>query len=161
MTDLVQASSETTVSWSSSPLIVSRDFFSHQTWARFQTGGARPVYSDVTIYKFWYIIFMTYAVCVSIFITSPLGVAVGFFVSIRKFIYKILKSVSFWLHGCCGEWKGSARKPVNHTSWVAVDTPTDCPRAIRNCCIIESFFWRCCFLTLSLLTIMLVYGLLT
>ena len=40
MTGLVQTSSETTRSWSSSPLIVSRDFFSHQTWARFQPGGA-------------------------------------------------------------------------------------------------------------------------
>ena len=29
-----------TGSWSSSPLIVSRDSFSHQTWARFQPGGA-------------------------------------------------------------------------------------------------------------------------
>ena len=36
----VKPSSEATRSWSSSPLIVSRDSFSHQTWARFQTGGA-------------------------------------------------------------------------------------------------------------------------
>ena len=34
------SSSEATGSWSSSPLIVSRDSFSHQTWARFQPGGA-------------------------------------------------------------------------------------------------------------------------
>ena len=30
------------LSWSLSPLIVSRDSFSHQNWARFQTGGAQP-----------------------------------------------------------------------------------------------------------------------
>ena len=40
MSGLVQTSSEATRSWSSSPLIVSRDSFSHQTLARFQAGGA-------------------------------------------------------------------------------------------------------------------------
>ena len=43
MTFPVQTSSKATRSWSSSPLIVSRDSFSHQTCARFQTGGAKPV----------------------------------------------------------------------------------------------------------------------
>ena len=33
-----------------------------------------------------------------------------------------------------GRW---ARKPVNHTSWVAVVTPTDRPKSVRNCCLIE------------------------
>ena len=27
-----------------------------------------------------------------------------------------------WLHCCCGEWEAWARKPLNHTSWVAVVT---------------------------------------
>ena len=31
------------------------------------------------------------------------------------------------------------RKPVNHTSWVAVVTPTDRPKSVRNCCLIELF----------------------
>ena len=35
-----------------------------------------------------------------------------------------------------GRW---ARKPVNHTSWVAVATPTDRPKSVRNCCLIEFF----------------------
>ena len=35
-----------------------------------------------------------------------------------------------------GRW---ARKPVNHISWVAVATPTDRPKSVRNCCIIELF----------------------
>ena len=34
-------------------------------------------------------------------------------------------------------WEGWARKPVNHTSWVAVVTPTD--RSVRNRCVIEFF----------------------
>ena len=35
-----------------------------------------------------------------------------------------------------GRW---ARKPVNHTSWVAVVTPTDRPKSVHNCCLIELF----------------------
>ena len=35
-----------------------------------------------------------------------------------------------------GRW---ARKPVNHTSWVAVVTPTDRLKSVRNCCLIELF----------------------
>ena len=30
-------------------------------------------------------------------------------------------------------------KPVNHTSWVAVVTPTDRPKSVRNCCLSELF----------------------
>ena len=30
-------------------------------------------------------------------------------------------------------------KPVNHTSWVAVVTPTDRPKSVRNRCVIELF----------------------
>ena len=33
-----------------------------------------------------------------------------------------------------GRW---ARKPVNHTSWMAVVTPTDRPKSVRNRCLIE------------------------
>ena len=35
-----------------------------------------------------------------------------------------------------GRW---ARKPVNHTSWVAVATPTDRPKSVHNRCLIELF----------------------
>ena len=49
------------------------------------------------------------------------------------------KCVSFWLHGCCGEWEGGPVNQVNHTSWVAVVTPTDRPKSVRNCCWIELF----------------------
>ena len=31
------------------------------------------------------------------------------------------------------------RKPVNHTSWVAVVTPTERPKSVRNRCDIELF----------------------
>ena len=35
-----------------------------------------------------------------------------------------------------GRW---TRKPVNHTSWVAVVTPTDRPKSVRNRCLIDLF----------------------
>ena len=35
-----------------------------------------------------------------------------------------------------GRW---ARKPVNYTSWVAVVTPTDRPKSVRNRYVIELF----------------------
>ena len=44
-----------------------------------------------------------------------------------------------------GRW---ARKPVNHTSWVAVVTPIDRPKSVRNCCLIELFCGVVCVVTL-------------
>ena len=39
----------------------------------------------------------------------------------------------------CGEWEGGAVNQVNHTSWVAVVTPTDRRKSVRNRCLIELF----------------------
>ena len=41
-----------------------------------------------------------------------------------------------------------ARKPVNHTSWMAVVTPTDRPKSVRNRCLIELFCGVVCVVTL-------------
>ena len=38
-------------------------------------------------------------------------------------------------------------KPVNHTSWVAVVTPTDRPKSVRNRCLIELFCGVVCVVT--------------
>ena len=46
-----------------------------------------------------------------------------------------------------GRW---SRKPVDHTSWVAVVTPTDRPKSVRNCCLIELFCGVVCVVTLPL-----------
>ena len=43
-------------------------------------------------------------------------------------------------HNCCGEWEGW--DPVNwfnHTSWVAIVTPTDRLKSVRNRCVIKVF----------------------
>ena len=37
------------------------------------------------------------------------------------------------------EWEGLARNPVTHVSWVAVVTPSDRPKSVRNCCVIDLF----------------------
>ena len=44
-----------------------------------------------------------------------------------------------------GRW---ARKAVNHTSWVALVTPTDRPKSVRNRCLIELFCGVVCVVTL-------------
>ena len=46
--------------------------------------------------------------------------------------------VSFWLHGYCGQLEGRALvNRFNHTSWVAVLTPPDRPKWVRNRYVIE------------------------
>ena len=67
---------------------------------------------------------------------------------IRRFIKKKIKCVSFWLHGCCGEWEGWPVDQVNHTSLVDVVTPTDRPKSVRNRCLIEHFCGVVCVVTL-------------
>ena len=66
----------------------------------------------------------------------------------KEVYLQIFKCVSFWLHGCCGEWEGGPVNQVNHTSWVAVVTSTDRPKSVRNCCLIELFNGVVCVVTL-------------
>ena len=66
----------------------------------------------------------------------------------KEVYLQIFKCVSFWLHGCCGEWEGWPVNQVNHTSWVAVVTPLDRPKSVRNCCLIELFCGVVCVVTL-------------
>ena len=66
----------------------------------------------------------------------------------KEVYLQIFKYVSFWLHGCCGEWEGGPVNKVNHTSWVAVVTPTDRPKSVRNCCLIELYCDVVCVVTL-------------
>ena len=40
----------------------------------------------------------------------------------------------------CGQWEGwDPVNRFNHTSWVAIVTPTDRPKSVRNHCVIEDF----------------------
>ena len=84
---------------------------------------------------------------VGVFMTSPLGWLLVF--CLYKEVYlQIFKRVSFWLHGCCGEWEVGPVNQVNHTSWVAVVTPTERPKSVRNRCVIELFCGVVCVVTL-------------
>ena len=81
--------------------------------------------------------------------TSPLGVAVGLS-SIRRFIYGFLNVCPFDYTAVAGSGKVGPVNQVNHTSLVAVITPTDRPKSIRNRCVIEFFCGVVCVVTLSL-----------
>ena len=131
----------------SSPLIVSRDSFSHQTWARFQPGGAEPALFGCHYIFFCYIIFIIYALRVSIFMTFPLGWLLVCFSYIRRFIYKFLYVCPFDYRAVAGSGKVGPVNQVNHTSWVAVVAATDHPKSVRNHYIIELFCGVVCVVT--------------
>ena len=68
----------------------------------------------------------------------------------------ILVEVSFYIvnvcpDSCCGKWKSwDPINRYNHTSWMAIVTPTDRPKSVRNSCVIE-IFGRFCVVTLLFL----------
>ena len=61
----------------------------------------------------------------------------------------IFKRVPFYT-AVAGSGKVGLVNQVNHTSWVAVVTPTDRPKSIRNRCVIELFCVVVCVVTLTL-----------
>ena len=62
-----------------------------------------------------------------------------FVVYIRRFIYKFVNVCPFDYTAVAGSGKIGPVNQVNHTSWIAVDTPTDRPKSVRNRCVIELF----------------------
>ena len=107
---------------------------------------SRP-YSDVSKYIFdiYYLLTMLFVY----WFLWPLRLVWLLVCCLYKEVYlQIFKCVSFWLHGCCGAWEGGPVNQVNHTSWVAVVTPTDRPKSVRNCCLIELFCGVVCVVTL-------------
>ena len=73
-----------------------------------------------------------------------------FVVYIRKFIYKFFKVCAFLITRLLQEVRRLTSKPVNNTIWVAVVTPTDRPKSVRNRCVIELFCGVVCAVTLPL-----------
>ena len=70
-----------------------------------------------------------------------------FDVYIRRFIYKFLNVCPFDYTAVAGSGKVGPVNQVNHTSWVAVVTPTDRPKSVRNRCLIELFCGVVCVIT--------------
>ena len=64
--------------------------------------------------------------------TSPLWAVSWFVVYIRRFIYKFLNVCPSDYKAVAGIAKLGPVKQVNHTSRVAVVTPTDRPKSVRN-----------------------------
>ena len=53
---------------------------------------------------------------------------------------QIFKFVSFCLHGFCNKWESwDPVNRLNHTSLVAIVTPSDRPKSVRNRCVIKVF----------------------
>ena len=67
---------------------------------------------------------------------------------IRRFIYKFLNVCPFDYTAVAGSGKVGPVNEVNHTSWVAVVTPTDRPKSVLNRCVIELFCGVVCVVTL-------------
>ena len=62
-----------------------------------------------------------------------------FVVYIRRLIYKFLNVCPFDYTAVAGSGKVGPVNKVNHTSLVAVVTPTDRLKSVRNRCVIELF----------------------
>ena len=92
--------------------------------------------------------------CIDFYYLSAWG-GCWFVVYIRRFIYKFLNVCPFDYTAVAGSGKVGPVNQVNHISWVAVVTPTDRPKSVRNRCIIELFcgvvwvvtlpFWHFCW----------------
>ena len=73
-----------------------------------------------------------------------------FVVYIRRFIYKFLNVCHFHYTAVAGSGKAGPINQVNHTSRVAVVTPTDRPKSVHNRCVIELFCGVVCVVPLPL-----------
>ena len=147
MTGLVQTSSEATRSWSSSLWLLVGTPSAIRPELAFSRAEHSLPYSDVTIYIFA-VIFIIYALRVSIFMTSLAWGGCWFVVYIRRFIDQILNVCPFDYTAVAGSGKVGTINQVNHTSLVAVVTPTDRPKWVRNRCAIELFCGVVCVVTL-------------
>ena len=104
-------------------------------------------YSDVTIYIFA-ISYLSSMLYVYRFLWPLRLGGCCFDVYIRRFIYKFLNVCPFDYTAVAGSGKVGPVNQVNHTSWVAVVTPTDRPKSVRNRCLIELFCGVVCVVTL-------------
>ena len=105
------------------------------------------------IFLLYYIYHLCFT-CIDIYDLSAWG-GCWFVVFIRRFIYKFLNVCPFDYTAVAGSGKVWPVNQVNHTSWVAVVTPTDRPKSVRNRYVIELFcgvvcvvtlpFWHCCW----------------
>ena len=91
-----------------------------------------------------YLLYYMYRLCFTCIDFYDLSAWEGcrFVVYIRRVIYKFLNLCNFDYTAVAVSVKVGPVNQVNHTSWVAVVTPTDRPKSVRNRCVID-FLWRC------------------
>ena len=94
------------------------------------------------LYRIYHLCFT----CIDFYDLSAWG-GCWFDVYIRRFIYKFLNVCPFDYTVVAGSGKVGPVNQVNHTSWVAVVTPTDRPKSVRNRCLIELFCGVVCVVT--------------
>ena len=93
---------------------------------------------------------MRYSSCL-VTLLFHLKYLISFFYTIHFHISANCKTISACscprFHNCCRELEGwDPGNRFNHTSWVAIVTPTDRPKSVWNRCVIEVFG---CFFMLS------------
>ena len=101
---------------------------------------------------FYFLLYYIYHLCftcIDFYDPSSL-VGCWFVVYIRRFIYKFLNVCLFDYTAVAGSGKVGPVNQVNNTSWVAVVTPIDRPKSVRNRCVIELFCGVVCVVTLPL-----------
>ena len=107
---------------------------------------ACPIRMSLYIFLLYYIYHLCFT-CIDFYYLSAWG-GCWFVVHIRRFIYNFLNVCPFDCTAVAGSGKSGPVNQVNHTSWVAVVTPTDRPKSVRNRCVIELFCSVVCVVTL-------------
>ena len=108
---------------------------------------ACPIRMSLYIFLLYYSYHLCFT-CIDIYDLSAWGGC--WFVVYIRFIYKFLNVGPFDYTAVAGSGKVGPVNQVNHTSWVAVVTPTDRPKSVRNRCVIELFCGVVCIVTLHL-----------
>ena len=110
------------------------------------------------IFLLYYIYHLCFT-CIDFYDLSAWGGC--WFVVYIRFIYTFLNVCPFDYTAVAGSGKVGPVNHVNQTSWMAVVTPTDRPKSVRNRYVIEHLLWRCLCCHFTLLTFLLGYGLLS
>ena len=92
---------------------------------------------SIYIFLLYYIYHLCFT-CIDFYDLAAWG-GCWFVVYIRRFIYKFSNVCPFDYTAVAGSGKVGPVNKVNHTSWVAIVTPSDCPKSVRNRCVIELF----------------------
>ena len=98
-----------------------------------------------------FLLYNIYHLCFTYQFLCPLRLGWLLVCCLNKEVYfQILNVCPFDYRAVAGSGKVGPVNQVNQTSWVAVVTPTDRPKSVRNRCVIELFCGVVCVVTLPL-----------